>query len=196
MAKMVKCPTCGTQIEVPAQPTGQVVKCPGCGKGLKLVAKKPPGQPAGGGTAEVGSGSRGGQSAGGSIAGSSVTAMSFAGEPPPIDDPPNLDACAVCGRPTEFADLVEDNGKLVCPDCIKGARSGMARNADLGDEDLMGFKAPAYKPVRRRKMINVTPAFVLAVLAAIVWGGAQLFLSSHSRPMGQRWRARRARTSR
>ena len=58
MAKMIKCPTCGTQIEVPAQPTGQVVKCPGCGKGLKLVAKKPPGQPAGGGTAEVGSGSR------------------------------------------------------------------------------------------------------------------------------------------
>ena len=44
MPKMVKCPTCGTPIEVPAVPTGQVVKCPGCGKGLKLVAKKPPGQ--------------------------------------------------------------------------------------------------------------------------------------------------------
>src|SRR2546429_3657259 len=105
MAKMVKCPTCGTAIEVPAMPTGQVVKCPGCGKGLKLVAKKPPGsQPtagagAGGGSGSGKEGSRG--TSGGSIAGSSVTAMSFQGEPPPLDDLPNLSACDVCGRPTE-----------------------------------------------------------------------------------------------
>ena len=32
MAKMVKCPTCGTAIEVPGTPMGQVVKCPGCGQ--------------------------------------------------------------------------------------------------------------------------------------------------------------------
>src|SRR5947208_3360347 len=100
MAKMVKCPTCGTAIEVPAVPTGQIVKCPGCGKGLKLVAKKPPGSqpPAGagvGGGMGSGEGSRG--SAGGSIAGSSVTALSFHGEPPPLDDLPNLSACDVCG---------------------------------------------------------------------------------------------------
>ena len=59
MAKMIKCPTCGTQIEVPANPTGQIVKCPGCGKGLKLVAKKPPG------AASAAQGNPGGSVAGG-----------------------------------------------------------------------------------------------------------------------------------
>jgi hypothetical protein len=50
MAKMIKCPTCGTGIEVPPQASGQIVKCPGCGKGLKLVAKKPAGGGSGGAT--------------------------------------------------------------------------------------------------------------------------------------------------
>src|SRR5438045_6849737 len=100
MAKMVKCPQCGTQIEVPTQPSGQVIKCPTCGKGLKLVAKKAGGQPAG----QQGSGvslSPGGSMAGGSSAGS-ISAMTFTGEPPPSDDFPNLASnCAVCGRATD-----------------------------------------------------------------------------------------------
>src|SRR4051812_15908033 len=109
MPRMIKCPTCGTAIEVPPGAAGQVVKCPGCGKGLKLVAKKT-GQPGGGAAAS-----------GGSIAGGSVSAMTFHGEAPALDDLPPLDSfCEVCGRPTDPDRLVEDNGKLVCPDCIKG----------------------------------------------------------------------------
>src|SRR5687768_12937988 len=108
MAKMIKCPTCQTSIEVPAQLTGQIVKCPGCGKGLKLVAKKPAGQQAppqspGGGLA--------GQSMSGSLSGQSVSAMTHMGEPPPLDDMPSLDSnCVVCGRPTDPELLTEDNG--------------------------------------------------------------------------------------
>src|SRR5690242_4596952 len=112
MAKMIKCPTCGTQIEVPATPSGQIIKCPGCGKGLKLVAKKPAGQA-----------QHPTQNAGGSLAGQSISAMTYMGEPPAMDDLPNLDSnCVVCGRPTDPENLVEDNGRMVCPDCIKGAR--------------------------------------------------------------------------
>ena len=60
MAKMIKCPTCGTGIEVPPQASGQIVKCPGCGKGLKLVAKKPAGAGgAGGGPGASQAGTRG-----------------------------------------------------------------------------------------------------------------------------------------
>jgi hypothetical protein len=183
---MVKCPTCGTQIEVPATPTGQVVKCPGCGKGLKLVAKKPAGQAAGagggGGMGAGNEGSRGSGSPGGSVAGSSVTAMSFHGEPPPIDDLPNLESCAVCGRPTEFERLVEDNGRMVCPDCIKGARSKIARSS--APPDMIGFKQGEYRPVKRAKLVNVTPAFIGAIIAAIVWAGCQVYLSSHNKPVG------------
>jgi hypothetical protein len=189
MAKMVKCPTCGTAIEVPAQLTGQILKCPGCGKGLKLVAKKPAqppvdaAKPRSPGGSIAGGSVAGGSIAGGSVAGASVSAMSFHGEPPSIDDPPSLDTnCAVCGRPTDPDDLVEDNGRLVCPDCIKGARSSIAR--PKGGAELLDFKAPAYAPVRRGKIINITPAFLAACFAALVWAGCQFYLSGHAKPVG------------
>jgi hypothetical protein len=185
MAKMIKCPTCGTQIEVPAQLTGQVIKCPGCGKGLKLVAKKKEPTP-GGGIQLSASGTpinSGGSMAGGSMSGQTVSAMSFHGEPPPPDDMPNLDTvCQVCGRPTEFDQLAEDNGKLVCRDCIKGARSGMARRA--GGAEMVEFKAPEYRPYRRAKMINFTPALLLAICMAIIWCICQVYLSTHPEPKG------------
>src|SRR5687768_16888048 len=134
MAKMIKCPTCGTQMEVPPQAAGQIVKCPGCGKGLKLVAKPKPGSP-GGAAGQQPAGAGLGGHPGGSVSGSSVSAMTFVGETPPferpgpaLDDLPSLDSnCAVCGRSVDPEDLVEDNGRLVCMDCVKGARSGMAR---------------------------------------------------------------------
>src|SRR6266496_662124 len=145
MAEFVKCPQCGTQIEVPAQPSGQIVKCPSCGKGLKLVAKKPAGQAQAPASEGMGF-SPGGSMAGGSSSGS-IAAMTFTGEPPPSDDFPNLDSnCAICGRPTNPEDLVEDNGRLVCPDCIKGARSKIDR---AGPVDAFEFKGPAPAPVKR-----------------------------------------------
>jgi hypothetical protein len=173
MAKMIKCPTCGTQIEVPAQASGQIVKCPGCGKGLKLVAKpKPGGGGAGGGSPHAGAGVGG--HPGGSVAGSSVSAMTYVGDAPPLDPPasafddmPSLDSnCAVCGRATDPDELVEDNGRLVCGDCIKGARSAIARPE--GGADLIDFK-PAAGPIRRGKLINFTPSFFAGLLAALIF---------------------------
>jgi hypothetical protein len=181
MAKMVKCPTCGTPIEVPPQASGQVVKCPGCGKGLKLVAKKPSVSPSAGSPA-----SAGGSMAGGSLSGASISAMTYAGEslapPPAMDDLPSLDSnCAVCGRPTDPEQLVEDNGRLVCPDCIKGARSGIAR-PDRPPE-ILDFAAAATAS-RRSKMINITPGFLIGAVAVLVLISCQIYLSLITRPVG------------
>jgi hypothetical protein len=182
MAKMIKCPTCQTQIEVPAQPTGQVVKCPGCGKGLKLVAKKK--DPAGGGAGMQLTASGSPINPNSSLSGGSVSAMSFHGEPAPPDDLPNLDTnCQVCGRPTPFDELVEDNGKLVCGDCIKGARSSIAR--PVGGAEMVGFKAPEYRPSRRAKLINITPAFLAAIALGLIWLGCQMYLSFNPKPIGK-----------
>lgn len=180
MAKIIKCPTCQTPIEVPAQLTGQIVKCPGCGKGLKLVAKKPAGQQAppqspGGGLA--------GQSMSGSLSGQSVSAMTYAGEPPPLDDMPSLDSnCVVCGRATDPEELIEDNGRMVCPDCIKGARSRIDRPA--GGAEMLGFKAPMPAPVRRGNIINISPSFLIGAVAALVLIGCQLYLWKFDKPVG------------
>ena len=161
MAKMIKCPTCGTQIEVPNAPGGQIIKCPGCGKGLKIVAKKPhPPRPEGL--------DAGGSVAGGSMAGGSVSAMTFTGEPP-LDDLPNLDSsCAVCGKPTDPERLVEDNGRLVCPDCIKGARSRIDRPE--GGAEMIDFKRPL--PAQRRgHLVSVGPGLITVCVAAAFWIG-------------------------
>jgi hypothetical protein len=182
MAKMIKCPTCQTQIEVPAQPTGQVVKCPGCGKGLKLVAKKK--DPAAGGAGMQLTASGSPINPNSSLSGGSVSAMTFHGEPPSPDDLPNLDTnCQVCGRPTPFDELVEDNGKLVCGDCIKGARSSIAR--PVGGAAMVDFKAPEYRPSRRAKLINITPAFLAAIVMGLIWLGCQMYLSFNPKPIGK-----------
>jgi len=186
MAKMIKCPTCGTQIEVPPQASGQIVKCPGCGKGLKLVAKPKPGAPPAG---QQHAGAGLGGHPGGSVSGSSVSAMTFVGETPPaerpgpaLDDLPSLDSnCAVCGRPVEPDDLIEDNGRLVCIDCVKGARSGMARPE--GGAELIDFK-PAGMPVRRGKLISFSPSFFIGVLAALILLGTQVYLTLFEKPVG------------
>ena len=180
MARMIKCPTCGTQIEIQSA-GGQVIKCPGCGKGLKLVAKKPPG--AGAPAREPGASSHG-SVAGGSVAGGSVSAMSFHGEPP-AGDLPSLDSnCAVCDRPTDPEDLVEDNGKLICRDCVKGARSRIERPA--GGTELLDFKQAAPAPLKRGRVINFTPAFFAACLAGLVWGAAHLYLELMVKPGGSK----------
>jgi hypothetical protein len=178
MAKMIKCPTCGTQIEVPPQASGQIVKCPGCGKGLKLVAKsKSPSA----GQQGAGAGLPGGSVAGGSVAGSSVSAMTFVGDVPPVDRPganlddlPSLDSnCAVCGRATDPNDLIEDNGRLVCPDCVKGARSSIERPA--GGAEMIDF-APSSPMVRRGPLIQITPSFIGGSVAALIFVALSIVL--------------------
>ena len=155
MAKMIKCPTCGTQIEVQSA-DGQVIRCPGCGKGLKLVAKKLPG---GAPAREMGLSQGASQG--------SMAAMSFHGELPPSDDMPSLDAnCDVCGRPTDPEKLIEDNGRMICPDCEKGARSRIDR--PVGGTEMLEFKPAVPAPMKRGRVINLTPAFFAACLAGPV----------------------------
>ena len=183
---MIKCPTCGTQIQVPPQAAGQIVKCPGCGKGLKLVAKA---KPAGQQQQSAGTGMGMSANPGGSVAGGSVSALTFVGDVPPIDragpaldDMPSLESnCAVCGRATDPNDLVEDNGRLVCMDCVKGARSAIARPE--GGAELIDFK-PSAAPVRRGKLINFSPSFFVGTLAALVLIGTQVYLTLFEKPVG------------
>jgi hypothetical protein len=186
MAKMIKCPTCGTPIEVPANADGQVVKCPGCGKGLKLVARKR--SPASTGAHAAGAGN---SVAGNSVTGTSVSGITLgAGEAPSNragsyspDDLPNLDAmCAVCGRSTDPDDLVEDNGKLVCPDCIKGARSKIDRPE--GGADLVDFKPAAYVPTKRTKLVHITPSLIAVVAIGLVYLGCSFYLNLFPKPVG------------
>lgn len=167
MAKMIKCPTCGTQIEVQSA-DGQVIRCPGCGKGLKLVAKKPPGAaPA--------------RDAGSSQG--SMAAMTFHGEVPPQNDMPSLEAkCDVCGRPTDPEKLIEDNGRMICPDCEKGARSRIDR--PVGGAATLEFKPAVPAPMKRGRAINLSPAFFAACLAALVWAGAHTYLTLVEKPQG------------
>jgi hypothetical protein len=177
MAKVVKCPTCSSTIPVPPEAIGQIVKCPGCGKSLKLKAKAP--RPAGSLHDSASS-----QSTSGSIA-----AMTFAGDAAQasdsanLNDPPELDGeCAVCGRPTPADQLREDNGRLVCRDCIKGARSRVERPA--GGADLLALKQAAAAPPKRGQLIKVGPMFLAGCAAALVLGGSQIYLNLIVKPVG------------
>jgi hypothetical protein len=89
--------------------------------------------------------------------------------------------CAVCGRVTDPDKLVEDNGKLVCPDCIKGARSRVDRAE--GGAPLIDFKAPAV-PMRRSRMIPITPRFLIGAIAAAIFVACQVYLTLVEKPRG------------
>src|SRR4051812_49369566 len=129
MAKSIKCPTCATPIEVTPQAVGQVVKCPGCGRGIKLVAKQKPAANAGG--AGAGGGGIGFQPHGpgpsAAVSNPGESQRSYIGEPAITDEPPRLDTtCEVCGKYTDEADLVEDQGRLMCKACALAAVASRA----------------------------------------------------------------------
>jgi hypothetical protein len=165
MAKSIKCPTCGSAIEITPQAVGQVVKCPGCGRGIKLVAKQKPGTP---------SGAAGGARVGGPNDSMSSTRMnesqrSYVGEPAITDEPPRLDAtCESCGKITDQADLVEDEGRLICKECA------VASAAQRSEGAAIDFAPPTYVPSRRGNLINFTPITFVFLFFALMWLGAYL----------------------
>ena len=40
MAKIIRCPNCGENVEIPPNPTGQMVTCIACGTVLRLKSRK------------------------------------------------------------------------------------------------------------------------------------------------------------
>jgi tetratricopeptide (TPR) repeat protein len=174
MAKFIKCPTCTTPIEVTPQLMGQVVKCPNCGKGIKLVAKKS-------GASSTGASMGGASNPNASVAGHSETMRSFMGEPAIQDEPPRLDTtCAKCGNSVDEADLVEDEGQLVCKEC---AIASAAERAEGAIEDY----APApYVPSKRGSILNFNGMFFLFCFFALLFGGAEVYLRFVPMPDGSK----------
>ena len=167
MAKFIKCPTCGTPIEVNPQELGQIVRCPGCGKGIKLVAKQKPGPSTGGSASSAGTYYAGPSAS----VSSSDTQRSFMGEPA-LDEPPRLDAtCAVCGKLVDEADLVEERGQMMCKECAVADR---AAHADSG---MIEYAPPPYVPTKRGNIINLTPMFFVFCFFALAWGGSYIYLN-------------------
>ncbi|HEV2295786.1 MAG TPA: hypothetical protein VGR35_18200 [Tepidisphaeraceae bacterium] len=177
MAKIIRCPNCGENVEVPPNPAGQIVTCVACGTAMRLKSKK-----------DVGERPKGDPSAGslsGSLSGSMtatrITSDAVQSSP---DDPPSLGSeCEVCGRPTDPSELIEDRGHLTCRDCIKGARSSRSRKP-LGEEELIPFSRAPEAPVRRGSLITFGLPFFIGCAALAVYVAADLFLVFNTKPVG------------
>ncbi len=165
MAKSIKCPTCATAIEVTPSAVGQVVKCPGCGRGIKLVAKPKSAPPSGAGGAIGFQSHRPGPTA--QVSNPGESQRSYVGEPAIYDEPPRLDTtCEICGKYTDEADLVEDQGRMVCRECALAAAAG--RSGEPGPD----LAPPPYVPSRRGNLINFTPVTFIFIFFALVWAAA------------------------
>lgn len=177
MAKIIRCPNCGENVEVPANPTGQIVTCIACGTAMRLKSRKDAGDPP---RTDPSAGSLSG-SLGGTMSATQFSSDAVETSP---DDPPSLGAeCGVCGRPTDPSELVEDRGHLTCRDCIKGARSSRARTKSFGDEELIPFRPPDV-PSRRGRMITFSTPFFAAVAALVVYVACDLILVFNPKPIG------------
>src|SRR5688500_18784075 len=185
MAKIIKCPKCGENVEIPPNAAGTVVKCANCGTGLRIKAKT---QPAGGGGGET---DRSQGSMGGSISGSmSGTVIGQTGYGQQVPTEPDADAprslgseCAVCGRAVDPDDLIEDRGQLVCSKCAKRPARGAAGAGAAMAPALM--PEPDFNPaLRHGPMINVNGAFIGGCAALAVVGACQAFLYFYPKPIG------------
>lgn len=181
MAKIIRCPNCGENVEIPPNPTGQIVTgqivtCIACGTAMRLKSRKDAGQSGGDPSAGSLSGSLGG-----SMTATRITSGSVQTSP---DDPPSLGGeCEVCGRPTDPSKLVEDRGHLTCRDCVKGAKSSRARTKSFSDEQLIPFRAPNM-PSRRGRMITFGTPFFVGVAALAVYIACDLILAFNPKPIG------------
>lgn len=178
MAKIIRCPNCGENVEVAANPAGQIVTCIACGTAMRLKSKK-----------DAGDKPRGDASQGslsGTLSGSmSATRITDNVQASP-DDPPSLGGeCEVCGRPTDPDELIEDRGHLTCRDCIKGARSSRPRAAKLGDGDLIPFAGPTSGGSRRGKMLTFGFPFFAGTAALAIYVACDLFLAFNPKPVGK-----------
>jgi hypothetical protein len=179
MAKIIRCPNCGENVEVPPNPTGQIVTCIACGTAMRLKSKKDAGE------RKPGDSSQGSLS--GSLSGSmSATRITSDTVQASSDDPPDLGStCDVCGRSVDPSELTEDRGKLACRDCIKGARSSRPRALKgASDSDLIPFSsAPDYGP-RRAGVFTFGMPFFVGLAALAVYIGCSVLLAFNPKPVG------------
>ncbi|MGB7159104.1 MAG: hypothetical protein WBD40_13630, partial [Tepidisphaeraceae bacterium] len=173
MAKIIRCPNCGENVEVPANPTGQVVTCIACGTALRLKSRKK--NDSGVGDASTGS-------KGGSLSGSMTTIAQSPGYgQASSDDPPSLGTeCEVCGQTVDPSDLLEDRGRMVCRTCLKKPKpTGKAPKFD----NLIPFAEPD-APAPRGQLITMGPALMGGLLALAIFAGCQVFLFFNPKPIG------------
>src|SRR5688500_16127622 len=179
MAKIIRCPNCGENVEVPPNPTGQIVTCIACGTAMRLKSRKDAGE------RKPGDSSQGSLS--GSLSGSmSATRITSDTVQASSDDPPDLGStCDVCGRSVDPSELTEDRGKLACRDCIKGARSSRPRALKgASDDELIPFSgAPNFGP-RRAGVFTFGMPFFVGVAALAVYIGCSVLLAFNLKPVG------------
>lgn len=176
MAKIIRCPNCGENVEIPPNPTGQIVTCIACGTAMRLKSRKDVGQP----QSDASGGSIGG-SLSGSMSATRITSDAVQTSP---DDPPSLGGeCEVCGKSADPAELIEDRGHLTCRDCVKGARSSLPRTQAFTEQELIPFRAPEM-PSRRGRMVTFGMPFFLGCAALLVYVACDLFLVFNPKPVG------------
>lgn len=186
MAKIIACPTCGENVEIPPGSAGQVVKCSACGTAIKLVSRKKPVS---------------GSSPGASNADTMSSTGTFAGSytaPPNTpnwgsDDPPSLGECAQCGSVlADPSQLIEDRGRLICPNCA--AKSPVSQREDVhsyrprpGNADAaptIGFKEPETIVARHGPFISFDLMTIGGTFAGAIAIGATIWLTFHPEPKG------------
>jgi len=179
MAKIIRCPNCGENVEIPPNPTGQMVTCVACGTVLRLKSKKS--------AQQDDHGSMSGSAMGGSMSATTIAQSSDRSS----DDPPSLGSeCEVCGQSFDPGDLVEDRGKLTCRACMKkqgkatgGITSRMARNEGAATFD---FADAGPTGPRRGKMINFGMPFFGGAFAAVLVIACNAYLAFNPKPAGSK----------
>ena len=190
MAKIIRCPNCGENVEIPPNASGQIVTCIACGTAMRLKSKKD----AGGGERKPGDSSHGSLS--GSMSGSMSGTLSGSMSATRIttsdsvqasgDDPPDLGStCDVCGKSVDASELTEDRGKLACRDCIKGARSSRPRAMrGASDDDLIPFAGPSSFGPRRAGVFTFGMPFFAGLALLAIYIGCSVILAFNPKPVG------------
>ena len=186
MAKIIRCPNCGENVEIPPNASGQIVTCIACGTAMRLKSKKD----AGLGERKPGDLSHGSMSGSmsGTLSGSmSATRITSDSVQASGDDPPDLGStCDVCGRSVDASELTEDRGKLACRDCIKGARSSRPRALkSAAEEDLIPFAGPSSFGPRRAGVFTFGMPFFAGVAALAIYIGCSVILAFNPKPVGK-----------
>ncbi|MDQ3439757.1 MAG: zinc-ribbon domain-containing protein [Planctomycetota bacterium] len=179
MAKIIRCPNCGENVEVPPNPTGQIVTCVACGTAMRLKSKKDAGEQ------KPGDSSHGSLS--GTLSGSmSATRITSDAVQASGDDPPDLGStCDVCGKSVEASELLEDRGKLACRDCLKGARSSRPRPLKgASDDALISFSSAPNMGPRRAGLFTFGMPFFAGCAALAIYVACSVLLQFNPKPQG------------
>jgi hypothetical protein len=165
MAKLLKCPTCGENIELPAELSGQVMRCAGCGTAIKVKVRR--GGPLPPATPDV-------------TPAAAESALPELAPKPASAAPATSGQCPICGGTYEPSSLVLEHGRLVCRNCLAKMRGRQPQGIiEVSSEELTEIvSVPG-------PIITMGPAFWIGAAAAVVLIGAQVYLSVTPKPQGR-----------